>query len=182
MKPEEKTTNKAIKLTESLGPAKMLILYAGCVLFGLIILIFTYRPLMIELHNAANKLHEVQTELLNQRNAITASDNSNVIGELIRQDDFPLAIAELTEKGRSLGLRFSSIAPQQLQEISCDSVQKQPINFTTESEYKNAGQFMAYVEEFSRSIVEVESLSICPSENDSTKLNVKLVLNLYVEI
>ena len=182
MKPEEKTTNKTIILTESLGPSKTLILCAGCVLFGLIVLIFTYRPLVVKLHNAANKLHEVQTELLNQHNAIAASDNSNVKGELIRQDNLSLAIAELTEKGRSLGLRFSSIAQKQLQETTQAGIAKLPISFTIESEYKNAGQFMAYVEEFSRSIVEVESLSICPSENDSTKLSVKLVLNLYMEI
>ncbi len=182
MKTEEKITNKAVKLTESLGPSKTLILCAGCVLFGLIVLIFTYRPLMVKLHNAANKLHEVQTELLNQRSAIAAIDNSNLKSELIRQNDLSLAIAELTEKGRSLGLQFSSIAQQQLQETTQASIRKLPINFTIESEYKNAGKFLTYIEGFSRSIAEVENLSICPSENDSTKLSVKLVLNLYVEI
>jgi len=51
-----------------------------------------------------------------------------------------------------------------------------------ESEYKNFGQFLTYVEDFSSNTAEVESLFIYPSENDSTKLDVKLVLNLYVEI
>jgi Tfp pilus assembly protein PilO len=182
MKTEEKITNKAIKLIESLGPSKTLILCVCCVLLGLIALIFGYWPLMVKLHNAANRLNEVQIELLNQRSAIAALDNSSLKADIMRQDDLSLAIAELTEKGRSLGLSFSSIAQQPLKETTQASIRKLPISFTIESGYKNAGQFLAYVEEFSHSIAEVESLSIQPRENSPTKLSVKLVLNLYLEI
>ena len=175
--------SKIISLTESLGPTKkLLILCACCVLLGLIALIFGYRPLMIKLHNAANRLHEMETKLLNQRSAIAALDNSNIKGQMIRQNDLSLAIAELTEKGRSLGLQFSSIAQQPLQETTQAGIQKLPISFTIESEYKNIGQFLAYVEGFSRSVAEVESLFIRPRENNLPKLNVELILNLYVEI
>jgi Tfp pilus assembly protein PilO len=93
-----------------------------------------------------------------------------------------MAIAELTEKGRSLGLQFSSIAQQPLQEITQADIQKLPISFTIESEYKNTGQFLTFIEEFSNSIVEVESLSIHPRKNNPPELSVELVLNLYVEI
>jgi len=182
MKTEAKIINKAIKLTESLGPSNMLILCAGCAFFGLIVLIFTYRPLMVKLHNAANRLNEVQTELLNQRSAIAAIDNSNLKSELIRQNDFSLAIAELTEKGRSLGFSFSSIAQQPLQETTQAGIAKLPISFTIESEYKNIGLFLAYIEDPSGGITEVESLSIRPREENPSKLSVELVLNLYVEI
>jgi Tfp pilus assembly protein PilO len=168
MKTEEvaQVKNKTSKLMESLGPSKtLLILQACCVLFGLIILIFVYIPMMIKLHNAANRLHEVQTELLNQRGAIAS-----------------LAIAELTEKGRALGLNFSSISPSQLQDTTQAGIRKLPISFTIESEYKNVGQFLAFVEGFTRSITEVESLSIHPSQNNLPELSVELVLNLYVGI
>ncbi len=100
----------------------------------------------------------------------------------MQRNEVPPAIAELTEKGRDLGLNFSSISPRQLQETTQASVWKLPINFTIESEYKNVGQFLAYVEGFSRTIVEVESLSIRPRKNNLPKLSVELVLNLYVEI
>jgi len=183
MKTEADITNKAIRSKESIGPFRKLhILYACCVFSGLIILIFAYRPLMIRLHDAANRLHEVETKLLNQRGAIAASERSDVKGEMMRQNEVPLAIAELTEKGRDLGLNFSSISPRQLQETTQAGIRKLPINFTIESEYKNVGQFLAYVEGFSRSIAEVESLSIRPRENNLPKLSVELLLNLYVEI
>ncbi len=93
--------NRPIRLIESLGPSKtLLILCACCVLSGLIILIFVYRPLMIKLHNTANRLHEVETKVLNQRGAIAASKKSDVKGQIMQRNEVPLAIAELTEKGR----------------------------------------------------------------------------------
>ncbi len=185
MKTEEiaQVRKRTIRLIESLGPSKaLLILCACCVLCGLIILIFVYRPLMIQLHDAANRLHEVETKLLNQRGAIAASKKSDVKGQMMQRNEVPLAIAELTEKGRDLGLNFSSISPRQLQETTQAGIRKLPINFTIESEYKNVGQFLAYVEGFSRTIAEVESLSIRPRGKKLPKLSVELVLNLYVEI
>lgn len=185
MKTEEiaQAKNKTSRLVESLGPFKTLLaLQACCVLFGLIILIFVYIPMMIKLHNAANRLHETQTELLNQHGAIAASEKSNAKGEMIQGNEVSFAIAELTEKGRALGLNFSSISPSQLQDTTQAGICKLPISFRIESEYKNIGQFLGYVEGFSRSITEVESLSIHPGENNLPELSVELVLNLYVEI
>jgi Tfp pilus assembly protein PilO len=136
---------------------------------------------MIKLRDAASRLHEVETKLLDQRRAIATLEKSYVRDEMMQRNEIPLAITELTEKGRILGLNFSSIAPQKLQETSQADFRKLPIRFTIESEYKDIGQFLAYVEEFPRSIVEVENLSIRPSEDKRPKLSVELVLNLYVE-
>ncbi len=175
--------NRLIRLIESLGPSRTLLILSGaCVLSGLIILIFVYRPLMIKLHDAANRVHMVETKALNQRGAIAASKKSDVKGQMMQRNEVPLAIAELTEKGRDLGLNFTSISPKQLQETTQAGIRRLPIKFTIESEYKHIGQFLAYVEGFSRTIAEVESLSIRPRENNPLKLSVELALNLYVEI
>jgi len=183
MKTEAKITERMIRLKESLGPSKtLLILCVCCALFGLIILIFAYRPLMIKLHDAANRLREVQIELLDQHGAIAASEKSDVKGEIMQRNEVPLAIAELTDKGRELRLNFSSISPSQLQQTTQAGIQNLPLSFTIESEYKNVGQFLVYVEGFTRSVAEVESLTICPIENNLPKLSVELVLNLYVEV
>jgi len=183
MKTEAKIANKTIRLKEILGPfRKLYILYACCAFSGLIILIFAYWPLITKLHDAANRLHEVETELLNQRSTIAAWEKSDVKGQVMQRNEVPLAIAELTEKGRELGLNFSSITPRELLQTTQASIRKLPISFTIESEYKNVGQFLAYIEGFSRSIAEVESLSLRPRENNLPKLSVELVLNLYVEI
>ena len=175
-------THRMIRLKESFGPQKLRIVYACCTLSGVVILFFAYYPLISKLSNAANRLGEVQAELLNQQSAIAASDNLNVKGKPIRQDDVSLAIAELTDKGQSLGLRFSSIAQQPLQQTSQAGIQKLPINFTIESEYKNIGLFLAYIEDIYDSVTGVESLSIRPSGENPSELRIGLLLNLYVEI
>ena len=177
-----KITNRMIRLKESLGPGKLYMLQACCALSGLIILLFVYWPLMNKLNNAANRLGEVQAELLDQQSAIAALGNSNVKNRLIQQDDISLAITELTEKGRSLGLQFSSIAQQSLQETTQAGIAKLPISFTIESGYKTVGQFLAYIEDSSCGITEIESLSIRPGKENPSKLSAKLILNLYVEI
>lgn len=177
-----KVKSRAIRLTESLGPRKLHMLCACCALSGLIILLFVYSPLMIKLHDAANRLHELEIKLLDQHGAIAASKKLDVKGEIMQRNEVSLAIAELTEKGRSLGLQFSSITQQQLQKTTQASIQKLPINFTIESKYKNTGQFLTFIEEFPNRIAEIESLSIRPKKTNSSELSVELVLNLYVEI
>ncbi len=182
MKTEMKIISEIIKLKESLGPSKVLqILFTCCMLSGLIILIFGYRPLMAQLQGATNRLHEVETELLDRRSAIVALDKMNVKGEIIQKNEVPLAIDELTEKGRELGLRFSSISPSDLQQTTQTGIWKLPISFMIESEYKNLGQFLDYIEGSFRGIAVAESLSIHPKEDDFSRLSVELVLNLYVE-
>jgi len=175
--------NGAIRLMESLGPSQtLLILCACCAFSGLIVLVFLYRPLLIKLRDTANRLHEVETEVLNQRGAIAASKKSDVKGRMMQRKEVPLAIAELTENGRVLGLNFSSISPRQLQETTQAGIRKLPISFTIESEYRDIGRFLASVEGFSRSVAEVESLSIHPRRSNQSELSVELVLGLYVEI
>ena len=171
-----------IGLKENLGPGKLHMLYTCCALSAPVILLFAYWPLISKLDNSASRLDEVQAELLNHRSAVAVLDNSNVEGELIRQDDISLAIAELTEKGRSLGLKFSSIAQLPLQETAQAGIAMLPISFTIGSEYKTAGQFLAHIEDSPCGITKVESLSIRPKEVDQSELSVELMLNLYVEI
>jgi Tfp pilus assembly protein PilO len=182
MNTETQNTKQIVQLKERIGHlTKPSILYGCCISFCLIILIFAYKPSIIKLHNAANKLHEVKIELLNQRSTIAALEKSEIRGEVMQRNEVPLALAELTEKGRELGLDFSSISPRKLQETTQAGIRKLPISFTIESEYKNIGQFLAFVEGFSRSVAEVESLFMSLRENNPPKLNVELVLNLYVE-
>ena len=182
MKTEAKITNRMIKLKESLGPRKLYMLYAFCSLSGLFILLFAYWPLMSKLSNASIELGELQAKLSDQQRAIAALDNSNIKSRPIQQNELSLAITELTGKGHSLGLQFSSIAQKPLQETTQTGIAKLPINFTIESEYETIGQFLTYIEDSSHSMMEVESLFIHSSQENPPKISIDIVLNLYVEI
>ena len=172
-------SNIAAKLKDSLGLSRRAYILCVC---GAVALSFSYMPLVVKLYRSATRLNELEAELLTQRGVVATSDKSATKVEVMPRNEVPLAIAELTAKGRDIGLSFSSIAAQRLRETSSSDSRRQPVTFAVKSEYRNLGEFLAYVEEFPRTIVEVESLSICPGEDNPPELNVGLVLDLYVEI
>ncbi|MBC8392806.1 MAG: type 4a pilus biogenesis protein PilO [Deltaproteobacteria bacterium] len=182
MKNETKIDSGIARIKECIGSsgARRTLLAAGLMLV-FFFLFFGYKPLIGELQGAANRLQEVETELSEQHQAIAALEKVDVKGKMIQQNEIPLAIDELTEKGREFGLRFTSISPSQLQETMQSGIWKLPISFVIESEYQNLGQFLDYIETSSRNIAALESLSINPKEENLSGLSVALVLNLYVE-
>jgi Tfp pilus assembly protein PilO len=139
-------------------------------------------PLVVKLYRSATRLNELETELLTQRGVVATSDKPDTKVEVMPRNEVPLAIAELTAKGRNIGLSFSSIATQRLRKTSSSDSRRWPVTFAVKSEYQNLGEFLVYVEEFPRTLVEVESLFIRPIGDDPSELSVGLVLDLYVEI
>ena len=177
-----KIRESIIKLREDLGTRQtQLILYGFCALLIIFVLIFAYRPLMIKLHNADRELDSLEARLSSQRNNVAALRKLDLKVRLMQQKEVSQAIDELTEKGRTLGLKFISIAPKELQKSAYGDFKKLPINFKIESEYKSLGQFLAYLEEFPRSAAEVKTFSICPRKEILPDFNVELLLNLYME-
>ena len=183
MKLESKITDRIIRLKKILEPYnKPRILYTGYAIFGAIILIFVYWPLISKLDMASKNLNELQSELLNHHGTIASLGNLRANSKVMRQNEVPPAIAELTEKGRSLGLHFSSISPGQLQETEQAGIQKSPISFAIESEYRSLGQFLEYIEELPCGVMEIKSISLHSGKENSSKLTTELVLDLYVEV
>lgn len=172
-------SNIAAKLKDSLGLSRRAYILCAC---GAVALSFSYLPLATKLYRAATRLGELEAELQTQRGVVAISDKSDTKIEVMPRNEVPLAIAELTTKGRNLGLSFIFIASEKLRETSRSESRRQSVTFVVESEYRSLGEFLAYVEEFPRTIVDVESLSIRPTGDDPSELNVGLVLNLYVEI
>ena len=182
MKNQLKINDGIARFKKSLGsPHARPILIACCVLPCLVFIIFGHRPLIEKLKDASNRLQEAKTELSEQHRAIAALKKIDVKGKMIQQNEIPLAIDELTEKGREFGLQFSSISPSQLRETTQPGIWKLPVSFIIESEYKNLGQFLDYIETSPRNIAVAESLSINPKGENLSRLSVGLVVNLYVE-
>lgn len=180
---DKKVRESIIKLKEDLGTRQtQLILYGFCALLIVFVLIFAYRPLMIKLRNADKELKSLATQLLNERNNIAALKKLDLKCRLMQQKEVSQALDELTEKGRNLGLKFISITPKDLQkEVGGNFKVLLPITFQIECAYQSLGQFLVYLEEFPRTITEVKSLSIRPREEILPKLNVEVMVNLYME-
>ncbi len=174
--------DKIAQLKERLGPSNVrTALIACCVLPCLIFIIFGHKPLIDKLKDASNRLQEVETELLEQHRAIAALKKIDMKDKVIQQNEIPLAIDELIEKGREFGLQFRSISPSPLRKTAQPCIWMLPVSFVIESGYKNLGQFLDYIETSSRNIAVAESLSINPKGENLSRLSVGLVINLYVE-
>lgn len=177
-----KIKERIIKLKESLSSRQIqLIVYGSCAFLVILIFIFIYQPLAGKLRNANRELLGLEAQLLSQRNKVTVLKNLDLKGKLMQQKDVSSAINDITEMGRTLDIKFISITPQEPQRLKQVDFKELPINFKIESEYKNLGQFLAYLEEFPLTIVEVKTFSIRLNEKTLPKLNVDLLLNLYME-
>jgi Tfp pilus assembly protein PilO len=174
--------NKLTKLKEILKPYnKPKVVYACGAVIVAIILVFVYWPLAVEISQTTSTLRGLQSELLNQHCTIAALQDARVKSKVIRQYEVPPAIAVLAEKGRSLGLVFRSISPGEVQETDQPSIGRTPINLTIESEYRNIGQFLEYLEELPCGVMEIQNVSISTNEGSLPILNMELMLDLYVE-
>ena len=174
---------RIIKIKASLGDRQtQFILYGSCALLIIFILTFTYRPLAVKLQHANRELNTLEAHLLSQRSDIAALKDLSLKGRLMRQKEASFALDEITRKGRALGLRFVSITPGKLQRHAPrGNFKVLPIAFQIEAAYKNLGQFLAYLEESFFSIAEVKSFSLRPREKNLPKLNVKVLVHLYME-
>ena len=183
MKNTGHSTDETIGLKAGLEFLKKPVAFCTCCgLLGLTAIASLYRPVLTKSHEAANKLSETETELSRQRAAISASQRLDRSSEILPRSDLPLVIADLTDKGRELGISFTSILPGDLRQTTQVDVGILPITCSVESEYKNIGEFLAYVEDYSRSIVEVEGFFINTNKKALPKLSADLVLNLYVDM
>lgn len=183
------SNEQLLKIKESINKFKQdlslrqrqLLFYGLYALLALLILLFAYRPLGGKLEDANRELNSLTSQLLSQRNNVTTLKGLKIEGKLMQQREVSLAIDELTEKGRALGLKFNSITPGKLEKSAQGDFKKLPINLKIEAGYASLGKFLAYVEEFPRTIAEVESLSIRSQEKALPNLDLDLVVNLYME-
>ncbi|MBL7091808.1 MAG: type 4a pilus biogenesis protein PilO [Candidatus Omnitrophica bacterium] len=177
-----KIRESIIKLREELGTRKILfILYSFCALLIVFILIVAYRPLALKLGNAQRKLDSLQTQLLAQRDNIAAFKKVDLKGRIMQQKELSQAIDEITGKGRTLGVKFISITPKELQKQAPGNFKALPTTFQMECDYKSLGQFLVYLEEFPRTTAEVKNLSVRPREKLLPKLNIEVLVDLYLE-
>ena len=171
-----------VKLKENLEPRQLqLIAYGACALSVILVLWFAYRPLMFKLQQANQELKKLQIQLSAERNQAAILKKLDLSAKAMPADQVSRAIEEITANGRKFGLKFISITPNKLQKTAQDDFTYLPIRFTIESTYQDLGPFLAYLEQFSRCIVQVERLSVRPKDELLTELSIGTVVNLCLE-
>jgi Tfp pilus assembly protein PilO len=160
---------------------KRLIIYGACVVLAIFVFIIFYRPMMVKMGDAQRQMLVVEGQLFDQRGNVAVLKNLKLKGRLMRQGETSFVINEITEKGGELGLEFISITPGELRKTEQGSLKMLPISFKIESGYKGLGEFLVYLEEFSRTLTEVKELAVWMEEEVAPELSVRLLVNLYME-
>jgi len=138
-----------------------------------------YAPLMKELKVQYRECRSVENDVLVCRNIIGSA--GKVYGEriLMSEKDISRAIDELTKHGKSQGINFLSIRPEDIREEKGSQYKVLPIEMEIESTYEQLGEFLGSLDELEKGLVRVESFEIFPDRKDASNLITELVVDVY---
>lgn len=154
----------------------------GALLAGaLVIYAVLYGPLLKQLKTESAHCRTLEEEAGKAR--VLASSLHAVGREkvFISEDEVALAIDELTRKGRSYDVGFSSMTRRKAEEADDGTHRVLPIEIEMESSYKALGEFLGSLEGLAKSLVTVRQLTVTSDEKDATRLKTRLVVSLYLQ-
>lgn len=158
---------------------RLVAITGAAALVALITAIIIYAPLLAEYRQAGHECGRVEREVLLAREAIGLLEQKAEKKTLIPEKDISMVIDELTKRGRSNGVNFTSITPGKIESPVASGYKIIPIEIELESTYKELAVFLGSLEELERGLVTVRNISITADGTETTELNTKLVLNMY---
>lgn len=159
---------------------RLVIIIGAAMLAVLITAIIISAPLVAEYRQAGHECGSVEKEVLLARETIGLLERKAEKKTLIPEKDISMVIDELTKRGRSNGINFTSIAPGKIENPAASGYKIIPIEVDLESTYKEMAVFLGLLEELERGLVTVRNINITDGGIETTKLNTKLVLNMYL--
>ena len=101
---------------------------------------------------------------------------------LISEQQAAAGIEEFTRYGKSLGISFLSMKPQDI--IKQESAQYKilPLELSFEASGEQFVKFIGTIDELKKVIVTVKSFNITPEAGDRKKLRVNMVINIYLSL
>lgn len=154
-----------------------------------LVLVFMY---IIAIAPIANKLHLkypecriCENQVADARNLIEAG--RNIYKEyggrtLISEQEAAVGIEGFTKYGKSLGVNFLSIKPQDIIKKEGALYKILPIELSFEASGEQFVKFMTSVDELKKAIVTMKSFDITPDKDDRKKLKVSMVINIYLSL
>lgn len=159
----------------------MIIAAVGIVIFALGTYNFLYAPLINELKAKYLECKNCENDVFYARNLI---ESVKVVGKdspLLTEEDISIAIDELTKHGKSRGINFISMTPQEKQKKTEAQYEILPIEMELESTYEELGTFLGSLDEMQNSLITVRSFGVSVfDEEDQRKLETELVVNMYL--
>lgn len=139
-----------------------------------------YAPLWKKLRLQGEETRALETEVAFARSQIAALKHQGQSRSLIREAEVSLAIEELTRRGKSEEINFTSIRQRPVEKTQGVPYHVLPLAIETESTYEALGSFLGSLDELESSLVTVRSFSIMAKPEKTSKLKASLTLALYL--
>ena len=119
-----------------------------------------YGPLYVQLRAAARACIAAEAHVTSVRETIVSYERYAHSAPLVREENLPAAIDEITRRGKELGIHFVAIAPKAPQASLDGSYRALPVELEIESDYQELGSFLGSLDELGQSIVSVDRLIV----------------------
>ncbi len=157
----------------------IIIICSVVVILVLGLYLFLYSPLISKLKSADLECKTIEADVFQARDRITSSGIGDTKKGLIIEEDVSFAIDELTKQGKLKSINFISMTSKNIEKGE-PQYKILPIEMEIESTYEELGTFLCSLEELKKSLVTVRSFNITSNEKDPTRLETKLVVNMYL--
>lgn len=153
---------------------------SGVIIIGFGLYLFLYGPLINKLRIAHLDCRMLEEEVLQVQNKTIILKTSETRKDFLPEEDVSLAIDELTKIGKSQGLNFISMIPEEIRESEVSFCKVLPITMEIESAYRSLGRFLGSLSELEKSLGVVSNFKITPVEKNPTMLKTKLSVDMYL--
>lgn len=155
--------------------AGIIMVFVGTLYFVL------YDPLIAELKRTYAYCRCVECDLKAAQEIIDSLRQNGIKRTLATEEEMSSAIEELTQKGKERVINFISITPQKPRLVPENAAYKvMPVEMQIMGSYENIGKFMGELDTFEKSIVTVDNFRIMADRKDSSKIEAKLIVNMYI--
>lgn len=155
-------------------------LAGGLALAALLLYLFVYRPLGRELDKNAAACRTAEGTLAAARGEASVLRGGALGGVLIPENEVPLALNELTRRGRLLGIQFVSVTPGEVGPAEGKPYRILPLEMEIDSRYEKLAVFLGALEELEKGLVTVGSFTAAPDSKEETRVRTRLTLHLHL--
>lgn len=156
------------------------IVIATFIIMGFGLYFFLYRPVIQNLRIKSSTCQATERELAQARKNAATLEVEGQRNPFIAEGEVSFALDELSQRGRTNGISFTSITPQQIVASEGGPYRVLPIEIETESSYQALGRFLGSLDGLEKSLVTVESLSVLSVNENPAQLRARLIIHMYL--
>lgn len=142
--------------------------------------VFLFSPEIKELTKKSRECKEIENYLHDTRKSLISLKKFEAKNILITEKEIPMAIAELINNGKRIGINYISIASQPIIDKGDPQFKILSLELDIESVYREIIEFISMFGKLENSLVTLGNFSITPDSADKERVKVKLIVNMYI--